>query len=173
MSSDVIVEFPGVCVKLGARGCLHGSDGRVVARVLAFAGLVHALRQDRSHICPPLAGALLLSQDTPEQTTQSKFSLPQVNTVNTYFKLISEVSKFKLRHLYPWTNKNWSTAYSYINLKLANKLFHAKVNFMVIVFKITTILLELFSEYPTQGVHELSDTFWISFLGSIQTYFTT
>lgn len=88
VSSDVIVEFPGVCVKLGARGCLHGSDGRVVTRVLAFAGLVHALRQDRSHICPPLAGALLLSQDTPEQTTQSKFSLSQVNT---YFKLISEL----------------------------------------------------------------------------------
>lgn len=52
------------------------------------------------------------------------------------------------------------------------KIFHAQVNFMVIVFKITTILLELYSEYPTQGVHELSDTFWSLFFGSIQTYFT-
>lgn len=70
VSSDVIVQFPRVCVKLGAGGCLHGSDGRVVARVLAFAGLVHALCQDRSHIRPPLTGALLLSQDTPEQTNK-------------------------------------------------------------------------------------------------------
>lgn len=93
VSSDVIVEFPGVCVEFGARGCLHGSDRRVVARVLAFAGLVHALRQDRSHICPPLAGALLLSQDTPEQKTQSKFSLPQVrqltHTLSLYWKFQS------------------------------------------------------------------------------------
>jgi len=65
MTSNVIIQLPGISIKVTPVGKFHWSDGGMVTCIMTFPWLVDPLCNDISHLRPPLSAVLLLFQYTP------------------------------------------------------------------------------------------------------------
>ena len=72
MSSDVVIQLPGIVSEFSFGGRLHWCDGRMVTCIVALLGSLDAIAENFSDFLAPLGAVLLLSKGSPKTNQMHK-----------------------------------------------------------------------------------------------------